>query len=149
MSKTGEYHSFAGAKARCNNRKHPKYKDYGGRGIKFLFKSFEQWFSEVGPKPSPKHSLDRYPNNDGNYEPGNVRWATQSEQRNNCREKAFPNHRDRFGRYTKNLTLESVTEGLWEALKQECCKVPDEAKMIVFLTKEKFHKALIRAYEGV
>lgn len=50
---------------------------------------FAAFLEDVGPKPSPLHELDRYPNNDGNYEPGNVRWATPTEQslnrRNNVR----------------------------------------------------------------
>lgn len=72
------------AKSRCNNPNDQRYNDYGGRGIKFKFKNFEQWFAELGPKPSPQHSVDRK-NNDGNYEPGNLRWATSSEQRKNSR----------------------------------------------------------------
>jgi hypothetical protein len=59
------------------------YRYYGGRGIKFLFTSFEQFLAELGPRPSGM-SLDRI-ENDGNYEPGNVRWATRSEQVQNRR----------------------------------------------------------------
>lgn len=45
--------------------------------------SFEVFFAHVGKKPSPRHTLDRYPDGDGNYEPGNVRWATHAEQNRN------------------------------------------------------------------
>jgi hypothetical protein len=55
-----------------------RFADYGGRGIKFLFDSFEQFFAELGPRPKGK-TLDRI-ENDGNYEPGNVQWATPTEQ---------------------------------------------------------------------
>jgi hypothetical protein len=85
MFGTPEYVAYYGAKQRCTNPKGTSYKDYGGSGIKFLFTSFEQWFAELGPKPTPKHSGDRFPNNEGNYEPGNVRWATAKEQRENQR----------------------------------------------------------------
>lgn len=80
-------------KARCENPNSHRYYNYGARGIKVC----ERWSSsftdfleditrEIGLRPSPKHSLDRYPNNEtGNYEPGNVRWATAKQQANNRR----------------------------------------------------------------
>jgi hypothetical protein len=78
-----EYQAYHSAKNRCNNPRNPGYKYYGGRGIRFLFTSFEQFFAELGPRP-PGLSLDRI-DNDGNYEPGNARWAARSEQRRNQR----------------------------------------------------------------
>lgn len=83
--KTLEYKIFNSAKQRCRNEKNPKWKYYGGRGIKFLFTSFRQFMKELGPRP-PGLTVDRI-NNDGNYEPGNVRWATRSEQQLNRRKK--------------------------------------------------------------
>ena len=84
MHGTPEYNAYLTAKQRCTNPKDKDWKDYGGRGIKFLFTSFEQWLAELGRKPSLAHSIDRK-DNDGNYEPGNVRWATREEQRANQR----------------------------------------------------------------
>lgn len=81
-TKTPEYQIFAGAKARCSNSKRKEFSSYGGRGIKFLFSSFEQFLEVLGPRPDSSFSLERI-NNDGNYEPGNVKWATKSEQQNN------------------------------------------------------------------
>lgn len=83
MSKTPEYAAYWHAMRRCTNPNVENWKDYGGRGIKFLFTSFEQFFAELGPRPEGM-TLDRI-ENDGNYEPGNVRWATQSEQLRNRR----------------------------------------------------------------
>jgi hypothetical protein len=79
-----EYMAYVNARLRCVNDRHKNWPDYGGRGIKFLFESFEQFYAELGPRPAGK-SLDRFPNNDGNYEPGNVRWATGTEQQRNKR----------------------------------------------------------------
>lgn len=72
-------------KVRCFNRNYERFANYGGRGIKVCDRwiaSFEDFLADVGSRPSPEHSLDRI-NNDGNYEPGNVRWATRIQQMNN------------------------------------------------------------------
>lgn len=86
-----EYRIYLSAQARCSNPKDKAWEDYGARGIKFLFTSFAQFFAELGPRPAGDdargkalYSLDRI-ENDGNYEPGNVRWATRSEQLKNRR----------------------------------------------------------------
>ncbi len=62
------------------------YRHYGGRGIKVCdqWRKFVNFYADLGPRPSPKHSLDRK-DNDGNYEPGNVVWATPAEQMQNQR----------------------------------------------------------------
>lgn len=86
MSKTPEYRAWDNARSRCYREKDRKYPLYGGRGIKMCDawrKSFEKFFADMGPRPSPNHTLDRYPNGDGNYEPSNCRWATIEDQNNN------------------------------------------------------------------
>jgi hypothetical protein len=82
--RTPEYAAWIDAKRRCNNTNNAAYHNYGGRDIKVLFSSFSDFFEELGPRPSPEHSIDRI-NNDGQYEPGNVRWATRVQQNNNRR----------------------------------------------------------------
>jgi hypothetical protein len=78
-----EYVAYRGAKQRCNNERNAAYKNYGGRGIKFLFESFAQFFAVLGPRPEGL-TLDRI-DNDGHYEPSNVRWADYSTQIRNQR----------------------------------------------------------------
>lgn len=86
MKNTPEYKAYYSAKLRCNSTTRKDYCNYGGRGIKFLFISFEQWFAVLGKRPTSLHSVDRFPDNNGNYERGNVRWATRKQQRHNRRD---------------------------------------------------------------
>ena len=85
-TKTPEYNAYWGAKKRCDSKYKKNYPtdDYAARGIEFRFNSFQEFFDELGPRPSPDHSVDRI-DNDGHYERGNVRWATRKEQARNRR----------------------------------------------------------------
>jgi hypothetical protein len=87
MTKSPEYQAWRNMIARCCDPGCPNFKRYGGRGIsvckRWLF-SFSDFFKDVGPRPSPKHSLDRI-DNAGNYERGNVQWARRREQQQNLR----------------------------------------------------------------
>jgi hypothetical protein len=78
---TPEYHVWDAMLRRCTNPAHPGYVDYGGRGITVCerWRSFENFYADMGPRPSSKHSLDRV-NNDAGYEKSNCRWATASQQ---------------------------------------------------------------------
>lgn len=79
--KTSTYSSWQHMHVRCKSRDAKTWKYYGGRGIAVHLRwaSFEAFFADMGPKPSPAHSIDRI-NNDRGYEPGNCRWATKKEQ---------------------------------------------------------------------
>ena len=77
---------------RCESPRHRAYQYYGGRGIAVYDEwrqDFTAFLGHIGPRPSPDYSLDRI-DNDGDYRPGNVRWATRSEQRRNRPWQRFP-----------------------------------------------------------
>jgi hypothetical protein len=80
LHKHPQYGSWLQMRDRCRNPNHPDYPHYGGRGIKVCkrWHDFGLYLSDVGERP-PGKTLDRI-DNDGNYTPGNVRWATQKEQ---------------------------------------------------------------------
>lgn len=87
MTESPEYRSWCGAKERCYNPKNHKYPRYGARGIKVCDRwrdSFENFFADMGAKPSASHSIERK-DNDGDYEPGNCIWALPQQQSRNTR----------------------------------------------------------------
>lgn len=91
--RTKEYLCWVNIKNRCYNPKSTNFEHWGGRGITM----FSSWVSNyqaflnyilftIGRAPGPEYSIDRI-NNDGNYEPGNLRWATRSQQNSNQRKR--------------------------------------------------------------
>src|SRR5438067_729952 len=101
------YSSWCGMIQRCHNPDNPDYYLYGGKGVRVCNRwrwSFMDFLADMGLRPSPRHSLDRYPDRDGNYEPNNCRWATDKEQANNRRHTIFLEHDG------KRLTIEEWSE---------------------------------------
>lgn len=90
FSRSRTYRIWNGMHSRCTNPNQTGFEHYGGRGIKVCarWSSFENFLADMGVAPRGK-TLDRYPNVNGNYEPGNCRWATGSEQCRNRRNTVY------------------------------------------------------------
>ena len=82
---SSEYDTWRTMWQRCTNPNRKGYSFYGGAGVSVAdrWREFDAFLADVGSKPTAAHTLDRWPNQGGNYEPGNVRWATRGEQARN------------------------------------------------------------------
>jgi hypothetical protein len=123
--KTNSYHFslWIGMKQRCTNPKNKRFANYGGRGIKVCDRwlgpdGFANFVSDMGERPSPKHSIDRK-ENDGDYCPDNCRWATDVEQNNNRRCVVFIEHDGKklsVGAWAKELGMSPGT--IWRRIEK-------------------------------
>ena len=110
-----EYWAYRYMLTRCYNPNTKQFSDYGGRGIGVFSDwrgrgGFERWFAHIGPRPSRRHSQDRKDNNK-DYEPGNVHWATRETQNNNTRGNRYIT----YGDQTKTLAQWSKHTGISRA----------------------------------
>lgn len=103
--RTKVYTAWISMKERCNNPNNTHYHRYGGRGISLCkrWDKFENFLTDMGEPPTPKHSLDRINNSKG-YTPSNCRWATKVEQANNRETNVLVKHKGK----TLNLKQWSV-----------------------------------------
>lgn len=112
-----EYHTWMHIKQRCYNKNNNRYYLYGGRGIVVCEKwknNFEEFYKDMGKKPTSKHSIDRIDSN-GNYEPSNCRWATAVEQAQNrgIRSDNISGFIGvRYHKYTKKWQARKVVNGI-------------------------------------
>lgn len=112
MRNTQEYNTWVHMIQRCTNPNNKDYANYGGRGIEVcdLWRnSFEAFYMSIGPKPTDEHTIERI-NTNGNYEPGNVKWATRAEQTVNQRNNV-------------NLTIDGETKTVSQWSRDARCPV--------------------------
>lgn len=104
------YEAWRSMKKRCGVSKNASFESYGARGISVCdrwINSFENFLEDMGEAPSGT-SLDRYPDNDGNYQPGNCRWATPKQQAENRRN----NHKLSFAGREQTIAAWAEETGL-------------------------------------
>jgi len=116
MSRSTTHKSWDSMIGRCKRQNDPSYQRYGAQGIAVCERwlKFENFLSDIGQRPKGK-TLDRFPNNKGNYEPGNCRWATPKEQSNNTKWNRTLMYRGKLMTARELSDLEGVSFGMLRA----------------------------------
>lgn len=115
-----EFGIWTQMKMRCVNPKNKRYANYGGRGITVCkrWHNFEHFYADMGPRPSPKHSIERV-NNDGNYEPSNCVWLLmnlQTANRQNTVKVTYKNQTHHLSEWARILgTTDKTIKCRWLA----------------------------------
>lgn len=136
------YNRWIGIKARCYKPGATAYEHYGGRGIRVCdrwLNSFEDFVADMGLPPDSTYTLDRV-DNDGNYEPSNVRWATRSQQMYNKRKKPHSSSKyhgvslnKQTKRYEAYITVNGKHVGLGHYTDpKEAARIYDEQAMFYY-----------------
>jgi hypothetical protein len=127
LSKSPEHRIWAGILSRCRNPNATDFGWYGGRGISVAeeWLDFQQFLEDMGPRPSPRHSVDRICNEKG-YEPDNCRWATPKEQCRNQRTTRWVLYQGRRVSLAEASELSGIP---YSALKQRIRKGWDESDL--------------------
>lgn len=140
LSDTTEYEIWKGIIKRCENTSDHAYADYGGRGIRVCDRwrhSFENFYADMGPRPSLEYSIDREDNN-GHYEPSNCRWATRIEQNNNRRSNRKVTYQNQEMTLSEIARLTGMPYHRLFARVHKC-----DMSLTTAVTKEKHEPALI------
>lgn len=112
---TPEYAAWQSMKDRCSNPNNQFWHCYGGNPVRPVrvcqrwLDSFDDFFADMGPRPGTGYSLDRFPDMHGDYEPGNCRWATQKQQRNNSSQNKFIQFRGKTATVKQHIEELGIT----------------------------------------
>jgi hypothetical protein len=129
MSSTPEYKTWKNMKYRCYNQRSKDYRLYGAKGIVVCDRwlaSFENFFADIGPRPAGM-TIDRFQNKEGNYEPGNCRWASPVQQANNTSRNISVTIGDRTMNFSQWCREFGIDNSFAHARMQVCGWSPEKA----------------------
>lgn len=130
LSSLDEYRIWQGMIRRCHNKSCKAYRKYGEMGIKVCDRwrnSVELFIADMGKRPSKRHTIDRFPDKSGNYEPGNCRWATMTEQNRNRKDNCIVSAHGKSLCIAEWSSITGINQGtIWNRIRIQG-KLPEDA----------------------